>query len=242
MGNPVSLLDPDGRAPDIFLYGTDGHVMRVEAPGRHIHMAVNAPLAGVAPIDPIRASPGAAYAIGVQRTIGASAVAGMGVEKGAFSTTALFLNTDYDGYRYHYRGTQGGFSGGFDLGIEGNVEVSILIGVSNSGREGDANPESFAGVYSYESITVGGGQSINGYVGYQESASADGIWTIHEMVVGSSLGTPEGTPVQATYGSGTGSSRLLNGPAIPTAQRSFLDRASNILSMDKVNKIIRELD
>ncbi|SIT19103.1 hypothetical protein [Chryseobacterium gambrini] len=137
-----------------------------------------------------------------------------------------FTDKTYGGYNYVYAGAQEQFSAGAQATISASVGASVSIAYNDDTKP--FNPTSYAGTFisagasADVKFVAGGGVNVNVFSGVGKGEKG---WK------GVSLGASVGVGAGANVGSGNVTlsySWLLN-DVKPTAQRSLIDRATNII-------------
>jgi len=227
--NSIRNIDPDGMKPeDIVFNGTDNKQLRIKAAGPD--KVYNVPFAlksnktldlGLSKVDPGR------FAVGYTISGDAGASAGIGVHVGGNISVVNFTDSKYSGYNYVYAGGQESLSGGARADLSASVGASVFVAYNNDTQP--INPQSWAGTFASVGVSadlkagVGGGFSMNAFTA---NNFTDKGWK------GVSVGVNVGIGASVNAGSLDGSlsySYLMNNVK-PTADRSFLDRASNLVA------------
>lgn len=226
-GNPLRFLDHDGRGPtDIVFKGTDDKELRIKAAGPD--KVFNVPIAlnknktvdiGLSKIDPGR------FAVGYNLSgdVGFSAV--VGGRAGIDLSVVNFTDSKYGGYNYVYAGIHETISAGAQADISASAGLNVFVAYNNA--KGAINPQSWSGMFLSTGVSadvkaiVGGGVNLNYFT--------DGNPTGWKGVsIGVSVGA--GASINLLNGNvNISNSKLLNN-VVPTSQRSFLDRASNLIA------------
>ncbi len=226
--NPIRFIDPDGRQnEDIIFRGTDKKELRVIAAGPD--KVVNVPFAlnknttldvGIGKIDPGR------FAIGYTAQGDVGGVLGIGGSGGVQMSVVQFTDKTYSGYNYVYVGAQESFSAGAQASISASVGGSVSIAYNTSKDKRD--PTTYAGFTTSAGVSAdvkyiaGGGLNVNVFSGSGKEVGWKGV------SIGASIGVGAG----ANVGSGnvTLSKTWLMNDVKPTAERSLLDRTTNVIS------------
>lgn len=215
--------------PDIIFKGTDDKELRIKTAGED--KTYNVPFAlqsdrnldiDLGDIDASR------FAAGYTISAEAGGSAGVGGRVGAEISVVNFTDGEYGGYNYVYAGGRETVSAGAQADLSANAGLSVFVAYNNENRP--ITPESFAGNTGSVSLSadvkdiVGGGLNIGAFSSTGTSGKPG--WT------GISFGVNVGVGASVNAGSigGTLSNTVLVNDVKPTAQRSFLDRVTNMVA------------
>ncbi|EAS20177.1 hypothetical protein BBFL7_02578 [Flavobacteria bacterium BBFL7] len=227
MNNPINMVDPDGRAPevkdDIIIHGINNVTLTIPTAGDedfHVYtpMAISGESRqlnlGLENVDSDR------FAIGYTVNATGSASTVLGAKGSAGITSVQFTDDTYMGYNYHYATGEGTGSTGVQGGASIGVELNVFIAYNNSNEE--ITPSTLSGTAtSYElsgdfKTSVGGvGLTFGGF----ESGNWKGFYIGGEVGFG-------GEATILSFGRGESYSELLNNTK-PTSERSLVDRVVN---------------
>jgi len=234
-GNPISKIDPDGRAAisttgdndDILIHGSDGNTVTVKAPGEDIHVNVDFEVGESQTID-LGLEKLEDFAIGYQGTVQGTGAAGIGSNHSLIAHNVMFFNSEYGGYWYTYAGgeTAVRVEAGFDASL--SVNGSMFLAVS---KTGNYDPQSFAGGYYTGGISPALKLGVQANLNFQYSESND--WRVFEAGAGAGIGPSAG--FGGIFGGG-GRTSLLT-PVKKTSERSWFDIGMNQLLFNPLSPL-----
>lgn len=215
MGNPVRLIDTDGKAPtDIVINGINGSSRTLVTDKYDLTLNVNHDFGGNEKIG-INT-----YAYGNE--IGISGdydfQDGFGATGGIYQTDLIFKGGEYDNYVYSYINAETG--GGVGMTNKSNWSVGLNgNSVIGFGSEPDLSPSSVEG--SYFHVAASFDVNAKYQIGLTAQLSFSETWTFLSLGGTAGLDSNKGG-ANGSIKYGPGLTTMIN-EEIPTAERSFSD-------------------